>query len=366
MRSISRSETTCSSCSASSCTSAQLMPITCTRNGSTRRWRRSTRPASLLAGLRQPHAGVRLVFGQPRLRQRLHHRRRRARRDADRRGDVPHRQQPLSRAAASTDPGRSPSGSFRPCSTGACRDIIRRNVMTRWPTRSPRRTASAATCARCFRRSPIVTISLPCVLSYGQDQRWKRRLVDLAGGAARAGPADARSIWRPAPATSRSGCAAAGWDVVGLDVTRRMIELARAKAAARAGDRRAPRFLVGDMLALPFPNASFDVVTAGYGLRNVPDLRAAIDEIHRVLKRRRAGRCRSTSTGRRIRSCARVYLAYLQMTGRPARLGSAPRPRHVPLHPGVDSQLSRRRRRRAAVRGARVRPRGMHEPSSAA
>src|SRR5262249_7814014 len=39
-----------------------------------------------------------------------------------------------------------------------------------------------------------------------------------------------------------------------------------------------------DMLALPFPAASFDLVTTGYGLRNVPDLAAAIREIRRVLK----------------------------------------------------------------------------------
>ena len=37
------------------------------------------------------------------------------------------------------------------------------------------------------------------------------------------------------------------------------------------------------MLALPFPAASFDLVTTGYGLRNVPDLTTAIDEIVRVL-----------------------------------------------------------------------------------
>ena len=62
----------------------------------------------LLAGSRQTHAAVRLVFGEPRLRQRLHHRRRRARRDAERRGDLPHRHEPLARAAASTGPDRSP------------------------------------------------------------------------------------------------------------------------------------------------------------------------------------------------------------------------------------------------------------------
>ena len=59
-----------------------------------------------------------------------------------------------------------------------------------------------------------------------------------------------------------------------------MIELARRKA----GSKPSPAFLVGDMLALPFPSGSFDLVTTGYGLRNVPHLDLAIDEMLRVLK----------------------------------------------------------------------------------
>ena len=46
------------------------------------------------------------------------------------------------------------------------------------------------------------------------------------------------------------------------------------RAGARAEHGARVRFLVGDMLALPFPSASFDIVTTGYGLRNVPDLHA--------------------------------------------------------------------------------------------
>lgn len=38
------------------------------------------------------------------------------------------------------------------------------------------------------------------------------------------------------------------------------------------------------MTRLPFADASFAVVTAGYGLRNVPVLGAAVSEIARVLK----------------------------------------------------------------------------------
>src|ERR1700674_4188501 len=123
-------------------------------------------------------------------------------------------------------------------------------------------------------RYDLITV----LLSYGQDRRWKRRLVGLVGNVAPRGGARALDL-----ATGTGDIAfrlaAAGMQVVGLDVTRRMIELAREKSALHG---KVPTFLVGDMLALPFPDGSFDVVTAGYGLRNVPDLRAAVDEIHRV------------------------------------------------------------------------------------
>jgi demethylmenaquinone methyltransferase / 2-methoxy-6-polyprenyl-1,4-benzoquinol methylase len=163
-------------------------------------------------------------------------------------------------------------------------------------------------------RYDLITV----LLSYGQDQRWKRRLVDLAGRGSGAAPRPAGRALDLATGTGDIAfrLAAAGWDVVGLDVTRRMIELAREKSAARPrpGDGPAARFLVGDMLALPFPNMSFDVVTAGYGLRNVPDLPAAIEEIHRVLKK--GGQALSLDFNRPANPLVRrAYLAYLQITG---------------------------------------------------
>ena len=82
-------------------------------------------------------------------------------------------------------------------------------------------------------------------LSYGQDRRWKRRLVDLAARVPGARALDLATGTGDI-AFSSGRRAAHG---VGLDVTHRMIELARQKAAARVGrPRPVPVFLVGDMI----------------------------------------------------------------------------------------------------------------------
>jgi len=148
-------------------------------------------------------------------------------------------------------------------------------------------------------------------LSYGQDQRWKKRLVDLAA------PAPGARALDLATGTGDIAfrLADAGARVSGVDVTQRMIELARQKTASRVSrSHSVPTFLVGDMIGLPFADESFDIATAGYGLRNVPDLRAAIDEIHRVLKR--GGTALSLDFNRPSNPVVRAaYLAYLNVVG---------------------------------------------------
>jgi demethylmenaquinone methyltransferase/2-methoxy-6-polyprenyl-1,4-benzoquinol methylase len=100
---------------------------------------------------------------------------------------------------------------------------------------------------------------------------------------------------------------------VGVDVTHRMLQLARGKAAT-GNVRRSPAFVTGDMCALPFPSDHFDVVTTGYGLRNVPDLRLAIAETFRVL--RAGGTLVSLDFNRPENALVRgVYLGYLWAVG---------------------------------------------------
>jgi demethylmenaquinone methyltransferase / 2-methoxy-6-polyprenyl-1,4-benzoquinol methylase len=146
-------------------------------------------------------------------------------------------------------------------------------------------------------------------LSYGQDRRWKRRLVDLASPRAGAHALDLAT----GTGDIAFALAARGAEVVGLDITARMIELAQSKVD-RSAKPVAPHFVVGDMLALPFPDASFDIVTTGYGLRNVPNLALAIQEIHRVLKP--GGRMLSLDFNRPSNGIVRgAYLIYLNAVG---------------------------------------------------
>ena len=169
------------------------------------------------------------------------------------------------------------------------------------------------------------------VLSFGQDARWKAKLVRAA---------DLRPGERALDLACGTGdiafaVADSGARTFGLDITHRMLQLAanrKPQSASRrlrqgygaqakpqaASPKPQNRFICGDMANLPFPSALFDVVTTGYGLRNVPDLDAAIDEIARVLKP--GGRLLSLDFNRPESPIVRnAYLWYL--TGVGAALG---------------------------------------------
>jgi demethylmenaquinone methyltransferase/2-methoxy-6-polyprenyl-1,4-benzoquinol methylase len=147
-------------------------------------------------------------------------------------------------------------------------------------------------------RYDFITIAL----SYGQDRRWKQRLIALAAISPTDRVLDVACgtgdlLFAAAPRARRA---------VGLDVTLRMLQLARAKRPAT--------LVAGDMLALPFADGQFEVVTTGYGLRNVPDLSGAVREIRRVLVP--GGRLLSLDFNRpENRLLRRAYLVYLTVVG---------------------------------------------------
>lgn len=150
------------------------------------------------------------------------------------------------------------------------------------------------------------------LLSFGLDQRWKAVLAQRAG----AGPSDHALDLACGTGDIALALARGGAPTVGLDITRRMLALARDKVHASSGGASlAPiRFVCGDMCALPFPDASFSLVTTGYGLRNVPDLDRALTEIARVLAP--GGRLLSLDFNRPASPIVRgAYLTYLTAVG---------------------------------------------------
>ena len=144
---------------------------------------------------------------------------------------------------------------------------------------------------------------ITAVLSYGQDARWKRRLIEVA----RVQPGERALDLACGTGDIAFAAAAHGARVVGLDITHRMLQLAARKSATAA-------LVAGDMTSLPFGPQTFDLVTTGYGLRNVPDLDTAIDEIARVL--RPGGRLLSLDFNRPRPALVRAaYLSYLTVVG---------------------------------------------------
>jgi len=114
------------------------------------------------------------------------------------------------------------------------------------------------------------------VLSLGLHRSWRRRLVRDARVRRGAAALDVCcGTGDLALALQRAGAV-----TTGIDFCPEMVALAARKARARVG----PRFLVGDALALPFADATFDLVTVAFGIRNVSDPVAGLREMARVAR----------------------------------------------------------------------------------
>lgn len=128
------------------------------------------------------------------------------------------------------------------------------------------------------------------VMSFGLHRRWKRQTVELALKDLRAPRVLGDRGTARSPAVLDLCCGSGdlcflaedrgAGSVVGVDFTLPMLAVARRR---RAREGRRSRFLQADALRLPFPDGAFDVLTIGYGLRNIADIPAALLEMRRVL-----------------------------------------------------------------------------------
>jgi demethylmenaquinone methyltransferase / 2-methoxy-6-polyprenyl-1,4-benzoquinol methylase len=125
---------------------------------------------------------------------------------------------------------------------------------------------------RMFDRIAPVYDLMNRIMTAGLDRSWRR--------------VTAAAVVRPGDRVLDACCGtgdlaiaarAAGGEVTGLDFSERMLERAR---------RKSPEvdWVQGDLLELPFPEASFDAATVGFGVRNVPELERGLAELRRVLR----------------------------------------------------------------------------------
>lgn len=166
------------------------------------------------------------------------------------------------------------------------------------------------------------------LMSYGMDQGWKRKLVEMAKLQGNETALDLAcgtgDITFALASHLTSGRAA------GLDITQGMLDIAESKRReARAIN---VSFHRGDIMSLPFAAETFDCVTGGYALRNVPDIAVALTEINRVLKP--GGRLLSLDFGHPNNKPYRwLYLNYLIVVGSAVGLamhGDADTYRYIP------------------------------------
>ena len=121
--------------------------------------------------------------------------------------------------------------------------------------------------------------------SFGLHRLWKRRVVNLA---------KVQSGNRALDLCCGTGdialaLARQGAETTGLDFSEKMLEVAKARSRKSeirppTSGFRPPVFIQGDAQQLPFPENSFDIVTVGYGLRNLARWERGLEEMLRVAK----------------------------------------------------------------------------------
>ena len=133
--------------------------------------------------------------------------------------------------------------------------------------------------------------------SFGMHRWWKRRVADLA----RVTPGARALDLCCGTGDLAFALAQRGADVTGLDFSPQMLAVASRRAKREEGIAqkstvrgqnshsplsalRSPLFVQGDAQAVPFADNTFDIVTVGYGLRNLASWERGLEEMRRVAR----------------------------------------------------------------------------------
>jgi demethylmenaquinone methyltransferase/2-methoxy-6-polyprenyl-1,4-benzoquinol methylase len=111
------------------------------------------------------------------------------------------------------------------------------------------------------------------VMTAGMHHRWRKRAADLA----RVGPGSRALDVATGTGDLAIELAGRGAEVIGLDFSEPMLELARGKSPGL-------EWVQGNALDLPYGDGEFDAATVGFGARNFADLGRGLAEMARVTK----------------------------------------------------------------------------------
>jgi demethylmenaquinone methyltransferase / 2-methoxy-6-polyprenyl-1,4-benzoquinol methylase len=140
------------------------------------------------------------------------------------------------------------------------------------------------------------------LMTAGLDDGWRRKAVK-ASGVERGGSALDVACGTGRLTFALAAVAGPEGRVVGLDLSPAML----VEAHRASGDRPGVEFELGNALALPFPDGSFDAATIAFGMRNLASFEAGFAEMARVVKSGGRVVCLELSTPR-PRWFGRLYI----------------------------------------------------------
>lgn len=117
------------------------------------------------------------------------------------------------------------------------------------------------------------------VISFGIDQKWRRKLIDMVK------KTQPKYILDVATGTGDLAIAMADSDaekIIGLDISAGMLQVGKNKIHAKNLDHRI-EMVQADSENLPYPDHTFDAITVAFGVRNFENLEKGLSEIYRVL-----------------------------------------------------------------------------------
>jgi demethylmenaquinone methyltransferase/2-methoxy-6-polyprenyl-1,4-benzoquinol methylase len=143
--------------------------------------------------------------------------------------------------------------------------------------------------------------------SFGLHRSWKRRVADLA----RVTPGARALDFCCGTGDIAFALAQRGANVTGLDFSAQMLEVAAERHLKSQISNL--KFQEGDAQQLPFADNSFDIVTVGYGLRNLLSWERGLEEMRRVA--RPGGRLVVLDFGKPANPLWRaIYFTHLKMS----------------------------------------------------